>query len=149
MEPHCLMWYIYDVFLLSKQVIQQEFRKFFWNLRWKFLPAFTFDLPLKFEWFYVAFYTGVGAGGEEQKASSISMFQLPWLAFVVSILFVGIKPHAPTHNSFLFSRKHDYNFSLKYYWCFEYLLCFPLQNMEINLRFLEFFTLTKITPSSL
>ncbi|KAI5669679.1 hypothetical protein M9H77_19532 [Catharanthus roseus] len=31
---------------------------------------------------------GVGAGGEEQKASSISIFHLPWLAFVVSILFV-------------------------------------------------------------
>ncbi|XP_057957826.1 probable magnesium transporter NIPA9 isoform X1 [Malania oleifera] len=31
---------------------------------------------------------GVGAGGEEQKASSISIFQLPWLAFVVVILFV-------------------------------------------------------------
>ncbi|KAJ4709039.1 Protein of unknown function (DUF803) [Melia azedarach] len=31
---------------------------------------------------------GVGAGGEEQEASSISVFQLPWLAFVVCILFV-------------------------------------------------------------
>ncbi|XP_006453071.2 LOW QUALITY PROTEIN: probable magnesium transporter NIPA9 [Citrus clementina] len=31
---------------------------------------------------------GVGAGGEEQEPSSISIFQLPWLAFVVSILFV-------------------------------------------------------------
>lgn len=31
---------------------------------------------------------GVGAGGEEQEVSSISIFQLPWLAFVVSILFV-------------------------------------------------------------
>ncbi|KZV36518.1 hypothetical protein F511_15689 [Dorcoceras hygrometricum] len=31
---------------------------------------------------------GIGAGGEEQKASSISVFHLPWLAFVVSILFV-------------------------------------------------------------
>lgn len=45
--------------------------------------------------------TGVGAGGEEQKASSISIFHLPWLAFVVSILFVGIKPYALTDNSFL------------------------------------------------
>ncbi|KAL5786389.1 hypothetical protein ACOSQ2_008781 [Xanthoceras sorbifolium] len=31
---------------------------------------------------------GVGAGGEEQEASSISVFQLPWLAFSVAILFV-------------------------------------------------------------
>ncbi|KAK9273639.1 hypothetical protein L1049_018449 [Liquidambar formosana] len=31
---------------------------------------------------------GVGAGGEEQKASSISIFHLPWLAFAVVILFV-------------------------------------------------------------
>ncbi|KAH9653290.1 putative magnesium transporter NIPA9 [Citrus sinensis] len=31
---------------------------------------------------------GVGAGGEEQEPSSISIFQLPWLAFVVSILFI-------------------------------------------------------------
>ncbi|KDP34076.1 hypothetical protein JCGZ_07647 [Jatropha curcas] len=31
---------------------------------------------------------GVGAGGEEQEASSISVFQLPWLAFIVAILFV-------------------------------------------------------------
>ncbi|KAK6912835.1 hypothetical protein RJ641_022436 [Dillenia turbinata] len=31
---------------------------------------------------------GVGAGGEEQKASSISLFHLPWLAFIVAILFV-------------------------------------------------------------
>ncbi|KAH9653293.1 putative magnesium transporter NIPA9 [Citrus sinensis] len=35
---------------------------------------------------------GVGAGGEEQEPSSISIFQLPWLAFVVSILFTrGLK----------------------------------------------------------
>ncbi|KAK9213180.1 hypothetical protein WN943_002567 [Citrus x changshan-huyou] len=33
---------------------------------------------------------GVGAGGEEQEPSSISIFQLPWLAFVVSILFVAV-----------------------------------------------------------
>ncbi|KAG5376977.1 hypothetical protein IGI04_041573 [Brassica rapa subsp. trilocularis] len=32
---------------------------------------------------------GVGAGGEEQKASLISVFQLLWLALVVAILFVG------------------------------------------------------------
>lgn len=32
---------------------------------------------------------GVGAGGEEQEASLISVFQLLWLAFVVAILFVG------------------------------------------------------------
>lgn len=31
---------------------------------------------------------GVGAGGEEQKTSSISIFHLPWLAFAVAILFV-------------------------------------------------------------
>lgn len=31
---------------------------------------------------------GVGAGGEEQETSSISVFQLPWLAFIVAILFV-------------------------------------------------------------
>ncbi|KAJ6406540.1 hypothetical protein OIU84_010115 [Salix udensis] len=30
---------------------------------------------------------GVGAGGEEQEASSISIFQLPWLALLVAILF--------------------------------------------------------------
>lgn len=31
---------------------------------------------------------GVGAGGEEQEASSISIFHLPWVAFIVAILFV-------------------------------------------------------------
>uniref|UniRef100_A0A2P2KKB1 Probable magnesium transporter n=3 Tax=Rhizophora mucronata TaxID=61149 RepID=A0A2P2KKB1_RHIMU len=31
---------------------------------------------------------GVGAGGEEQEASSISLVQLPWLAFIIAILFV-------------------------------------------------------------
>ncbi|XP_073305648.1 probable magnesium transporter NIPA9 isoform X2 [Primulina huaijiensis] len=31
---------------------------------------------------------GIGVGGEEQKASSISVFHLPWLAFVVAILFM-------------------------------------------------------------
>ncbi|KAG7037709.1 putative magnesium transporter NIPA9, partial [Cucurbita argyrosperma subsp. argyrosperma] len=30
---------------------------------------------------------GVGAGGEEQKASEISIFRLPWLAFFITILF--------------------------------------------------------------
>ncbi|TYK20082.1 putative magnesium transporter NIPA9 [Cucumis melo var. makuwa] len=30
----------------------------------------------------------VGAGGEEQKASAISVFHLPWLAFIMTILFV-------------------------------------------------------------
>ena len=39
---------------------------------------------------------GVGAGGEEQKASPISIFHLPWLAFVVAILFVGTLLCAPT-----------------------------------------------------
>ncbi|CAL5365067.1 unnamed protein product [Camellia sinensis] len=33
---------------------------------------------------------GVGAGGEEQQASSISIAHLPWLAFVVAFLFVGV-----------------------------------------------------------
>ncbi|CAK7352904.1 unnamed protein product [Dovyalis caffra] len=32
---------------------------------------------------------GVGAGGEEQEASPISIFQLPWLALLVAILFVA------------------------------------------------------------
>eukprot|EP00268_Persea_americana_P013662 TRINITY_DN16083_c0_g1_i1.p1 TRINITY_DN16083_c0_g1~~TRINITY_DN16083_c0_g1_i1.p1 ORF type:complete len:158 (-),score=25.88 TRINITY_DN16083_c0_g1_i1:1095-1568(-) len=32
---------------------------------------------------------GVGVGGEEQKASAISLFSLPLLAFIVAILFVG------------------------------------------------------------
>ncbi|KAJ7966408.1 Protein of unknown function (DUF803) [Quillaja saponaria] len=31
---------------------------------------------------------GVGAGGEEQEAIAISIFHLPWLAFVVFILFI-------------------------------------------------------------
>ncbi|GER35404.1 hypothetical protein STAS_11677, partial [Striga asiatica] len=31
---------------------------------------------------------GVGAGGEEQKSSSISIYHLPWLACVVAVLFV-------------------------------------------------------------
>ncbi|KAK6119583.1 hypothetical protein DH2020_046673 [Rehmannia glutinosa] len=35
---------------------------------------------------------GVGAGGEEQNASSISVYHLPWLAFVVAFLFVGTVP---------------------------------------------------------
>uniref|UniRef100_A0A2N9HHW6 Probable magnesium transporter n=1 Tax=Fagus sylvatica TaxID=28930 RepID=A0A2N9HHW6_FAGSY len=33
---------------------------------------------------------GVGAGGEEQEATSISIFHLPWLAFMVAILFVAV-----------------------------------------------------------
>ncbi|CAL5322056.1 unnamed protein product [Camellia sinensis] len=33
---------------------------------------------------------GVGAGGEEQQASSISIAHLPWLAFVVAFLFVAV-----------------------------------------------------------
>ncbi|KAF6157222.1 hypothetical protein GIB67_041683 [Kingdonia uniflora] len=32
---------------------------------------------------------GVGVGGEEQKASAISISHLPWLIFIVAILFVG------------------------------------------------------------
>lgn len=31
---------------------------------------------------------GVGAGGEEQKASAISIYHLPWLAIIVATLFV-------------------------------------------------------------
>ncbi|XP_030452599.1 probable magnesium transporter NIPA9 isoform X2 [Syzygium oleosum] len=31
---------------------------------------------------------GVGAGGEEQVASAISIFHLPWLAFIVAVLFM-------------------------------------------------------------
>ncbi|KAG5225497.1 hypothetical protein OIU76_027242 [Salix suchowensis] len=31
---------------------------------------------------------GVGAGGEEQEGSSVSIFQLPWLVFLVALLFV-------------------------------------------------------------
>ncbi|PPD77321.1 hypothetical protein GOBAR_DD25745 [Gossypium barbadense] len=31
---------------------------------------------------------GVGAGGEEQESSAVSILQLPWLAFVVMIVFV-------------------------------------------------------------
>ncbi|KAB1226282.1 hypothetical protein CJ030_MR1G003741 [Morella rubra] len=33
---------------------------------------------------------GVGAGGEEQEATTISIFHLPWLAFIVVILFVDL-----------------------------------------------------------
>ncbi|KAG6770504.1 hypothetical protein POTOM_026188 [Populus tomentosa] len=40
---------------------------------------------------------GVGAGGEEQEASSISIFQLPWLALLVAILFVA--PWLPLYAS--------------------------------------------------
>lgn len=32
---------------------------------------------------------GVGVGGEEQQVSAISLFNLPWLVFIVAILFVG------------------------------------------------------------
>ena len=39
-------------------------------------------------------FAGVGAGGEEQKASAISIFHLPWLAIFVAIMFVGTLPHA-------------------------------------------------------
>jgi drug/metabolite transporter (DMT)-like permease len=37
---------------------------------------------------HVFVFAGVGAGGEEQEATSISIFHLPWLAFMVAILFV-------------------------------------------------------------
>lgn len=44
------------------------------------------------DWMGIAFAgigtIGVGAGGEEKKASPISIFHLPWLAFVVAILFM-------------------------------------------------------------
>ncbi|XP_042966336.1 probable magnesium transporter NIPA9 isoform X2 [Carya illinoinensis] len=39
------------------------------------------------DWVGITF-AGVGAGGEEQEATAISMFHLPWLAFAVAILFV-------------------------------------------------------------
>ena len=32
---------------------------------------------------------GIGAGGEDQQTSPISIFHLPFLAFVVVIMFVG------------------------------------------------------------
>lgn len=40
---------------------------------------------------------GVGAGGEEQKLPSISVLYLPWLAFVVAFVFVGILPYSATN----------------------------------------------------
>ena len=43
---------------------------------------------------YGFLFAGVGAGGEEQKASAISIFHLPWLAIFVAIMFVGTLPHA-------------------------------------------------------
>ncbi|XP_062158204.1 probable magnesium transporter NIPA9 isoform X1 [Alnus glutinosa] len=39
---------------------------------------------------------GVGAGGEEQEATAISIFHLPWLAFIAAILFVGTLSCAPS-----------------------------------------------------
>ncbi|KAK4760104.1 hypothetical protein SAY87_023235 [Trapa incisa] len=43
---------------------------------------------------------GVGAGGEEQEASSISVFHLPWLIVIVGFLFVVLaecmSPHIQT-----------------------------------------------------
>lgn len=48
---------------------------------------------------------GVGAGGEEQEASSISILHLPWVAGVVAFLFVGILSYAP------FNFCHDIMFS--------------------------------------
>jgi len=41
-------------------------------------------------------FAGVGAGGEEQDATSISILHLPWLAFIVAILFVGTLYYAPS-----------------------------------------------------
>ncbi|GAB2285989.1 hypothetical protein Dimus_039740 [Dionaea muscipula] len=45
------------------------------------------------DWMGIAFAgigtIGVGAGGEEQKASSIPLFHLLWLFFLAFILFVG------------------------------------------------------------
>jgi hypothetical protein len=41
-------------------------------------------------------FTGVGAGGEEQEATAISIFHLPWLAFIAAILFVGTLSCAPS-----------------------------------------------------
>jgi hypothetical protein len=45
---------------------------------------------------HVFVFAGVGAGGEEQEATSISIFHLPWLAFMVAILFVGTLYYAPS-----------------------------------------------------
>lgn len=45
---------------------------------------------------HVFAFAGVGAGGEEQEATAISMFHLPWLAFAVAILFVGTLSYAPS-----------------------------------------------------
>lgn len=46
---------------------------------------------------YVCLYLGVGAGGEEQQeAVALSIFHIPWLAFVVFILFVGTLSHEST-----------------------------------------------------
>jgi len=47
--------------------------------------------------YYVFIYLGVGAGGEEQQEMvALSIFHIPWLAFVVSILFVGTLSHEST-----------------------------------------------------
>ncbi|XVF89062.1 hypothetical protein PTKIN_Ptkin19aG0100900 [Pterospermum kingtungense] len=40
---------------------------------------------------------GVGAGGEEQEASSVSILQLPWLVFTVVIVFVGPPQWVASH----------------------------------------------------
>lgn len=40
---------------------------------------------------------GVGAGGEEQESSAVSILQLPWLAFVVMIVFVGTPKWLASH----------------------------------------------------
>ena len=40
---------------------------------------------------------GVGAGGEEQEAAALSIFHIPWLAFVVFILFVGTLSYVLVH----------------------------------------------------
>ncbi|MBA0633042.1 hypothetical protein Godav_001692 [Gossypium davidsonii] len=40
---------------------------------------------------------GVGAGGEEQESSAVSILQLPWLAFVVVIVFVGTPKWLASH----------------------------------------------------
>lgn len=42
---------------------------------------------------------GVGAGGEEQSASSISILHLPWVVIVVALLFVGCTQCVATHLS--------------------------------------------------
>lgn len=60
-----------------------------------FLKKYWFDY-VGFSYGNVPVFAGVGAGGEEQEATTISIFHLPWLAFIVVILFVGTFSYAPS-----------------------------------------------------